>query len=358
MSINKIMLVGEAYGEQEEREGRPFVGPSGKLLNQLLSQVGISRAECYTTNVFNIRPQPKNDVEYLCGPKADAIPGYPALKSGKYIRAQYAAELHRLFKEIADERPNVIVALGASAAWALLGTSGIKKIRGAPSLLSGPASAAVGEQIKVLPTYHPAAIMREWSLYSTTVADLEKARRESEFPELRRPSREIWIEPNLDDLARFEADHLFPSDSVSVDIETAGGQITCVGFAPSSDRAIVVPFVDATRLDGNYWRSLDEELRAWEFVRRWCATTLPKDKRREYRDLPYLRGVGQNFLYDMQYLWRVMGIEVVNEDDTMLLHHALYPELEKGLGFLATIYTDELAWKFMRTKHETLKKED
>jgi hypothetical protein len=42
----------------------------------------------------------------------------------------------------------------------------------------------------------------------------------------------------------------------------------------------------------------------------------------------------------------------------MLLHHALQPEMDKGLGFLGTVYTDELPWKFMRTKHETLKKED
>lgn len=344
MSINKIMFVGEAFGEDEEREGKPFVGMSGKLLNQMLAQVGINRGESYVTNVFNLRPQPKNDIENLAGPKGTALPGYPAVKSGKYIRAEYAGELDRLFREIKAERPNLIVALGATAAWALLGTTGIKKVRGAPSLLSGPALAAVGYAVKVLPTYHPAAILREWSLRAITIMDLAKAQREAEYPELRRPSRLIWTQPTLEDLAEYERDYILPNLDLSIDIETAADQITCVGFAPTTSSAIVVPFVDPLQKDGNYWRTIEEELIAWGYVRRWCA--LPKAK------------VGQNFLYDMHRLWKTMGVPVDNTDDTMLLHHALQPELEKGLGFLATIYTDELAWKFMRTKHETLKKED
>lgn len=343
---SRIMLVGEAWGEEERIAGAPFVGPSGKILNSMLRQVGINRDECYVTNVFNLQPQPKNDVENLCGKKETAIQGYPALRQGKYVRAEYEPELERLFREIRNEKPALIVALGASAAWALLGTSGIKKIRGAPSMVAGRAQREIGSEnpIKVLPTYHPAAVMREWSLRPTVIADLEKAKREAEFPELRRPRREIWIEPTLADLAEFEH-YILESDSLSIDIETAGDQITCVGFAPSIDRAIVVPFVDATQRDGNYWRTLEDELKAWDFVRRWCG--LAK------------RVVGQNFLYDIHFLWRRYGIPVPGaEDDTMLLHHALQPEMEKGLGFLATIYTDELAWKFMRAKHETVKKED
>jgi uracil-DNA glycosylase len=358
MSTNKIMLIGEAWGEKEEETGLPFQGPAGSLLNQMLSQAGIDRKECYVTNVFNLRPQPKNDVENLCGPKTEGIPGFPALKQGKYVHAKYAGELDRLFAEIQREQPNVIVALGASAAWALLGTSGIKKIRGAASVLSGRALAAVGRPIKVVPTYHPAAILREWSLRATTIVDLEKARREAEFPEVRRPRREVWIEPNLADLANFERDFILPSGSLSIDIETAGEQITCVGFAPTIDRCIVVPFVDPIQRDGNYWRTLDEEAQAWYYVRKWCAMTVLPKARHNFKDQPYKRGIGQNFQYDMHRLWRGMGIEVANEDDTMLAHHALQPELEKGLGYMATIYTDELAWKFMRAKHETLKKED
>lgn len=348
MPSNGIMLVGEAYGREEAEEGLPFVGSSGKILNGMLSQVGIRRDECYVTNVFNLRPEgtyPANDIKNLCGPKAEGISGLPAVSSGKYIRSEFTGELVRLYKEIVREAPTLIVALGATASWALAGTSGIRKIRGAPGLLSGKALEAVGQPIKVLPTYHPAAVMREWKLRPIVVADLMKAKREAEFPELVRPSREIWIEPTLDDLDTFERDFILGSRDLSIDIETAGDQITCVGFAPSVDRAIVIPFVDPMRSDGNYWRSLSDELRAWAYVRRWCG--LGKDI------------VGQNFLYDTHFLWRRYGIVLPgSEDDTMLMHHAMQPEMEKGLGFLASIYTDELPWKFMRAKHETIKKED
>ena len=360
MSKNKIFILGEAWGKDEEDAGGlPFVGASGKLLNAMLAQVGIDRKDCYVTNVFNLRPEPKNDVLNLCGPKTGGITGYPALKAGKYIQARYAPELDRLFREIAAEEPNLIIALGASAAWATLSTSGIKRVRGAPAALSGPALTAVGKPIKVLPTYHPAAILREWPLRAVTIMDLFKAAREAEYPEIRRPERFVYIEPSIDDLFAFERDFILSASALSIDIETAGDQITCVGFAPSIDRSIVVPFVDPMQKDGNYWRTAEEEVQAWAIVRRWCAMTIPPEKRRtRWKGLPYKPGVGQNFQYDMHRLWRTMGVEVVNEDDTMLLHHSLQPELEKGLGFLATIYTDELPWKFMRAKHETLKKED
>lgn len=329
----------------------PFVGTSGKILNSMLSQVGIRREDCYVTNVLNLQPKgsfPDNDLRNVCGTKAEGTPGYPPLSKSKYLLSAYQPELDRLFTEIKNEAPRLIIALGATAAWALLGSTGIKKIRGAPSLLGETALSSVGSSIKVLPTYHPAAVMREWTLRPTVIADLFKAKREAEFPELRRPRRLIHIYPTIADLFDFERDYILPSPDLSLDIETIRDQITCVGVAPSDDRAMVVPFVDQMQPDGNYWRTKEEELIAWTCIIRWCRL----DK----------RGLGQNHLYDIHRLWRGYGIPVLNaREDTMLLHHALQPEMEKSLGFLATIYTEELPWKFMRnhTKdEETLKKED
>ena len=85
-------------------------------------------------------------------------------------------------------------------------------------------------------------------------------------------------------------------------------------------------------------------MEAWRFVRHVCET------------FPVF---GQNFSYDLQYLYYFMGIRCLNiPDDTMILHHSMYPEMEKSLGFLASIYTNEPSWKFMRTDNATLKKED
>jgi DNA polymerase I-like protein with 3'-5' exonuclease and polymerase domains len=179
--------------------------------------------------------------------------------------------------------------------------------------------------------------------------DLRKAKRESAFPELRRPPRFIHLRPTIEDLETFWQDFIEPSSALSMDIETKGTMITCVGIAPSPSRAIIVPFFDEERSDGNYWRTTREERIAWKFIER-CLNT------------PGKRVFGHNFSYDAQYLWGKMGIPLTQwTDDTMLMHHALQIEMKKSLGFLASIYSDELAWKFM-VKHRIAgregKKED
>jgi len=325
-----IMLVGEVWDEKEEEEGRPFVGTSGWLLDNMLKEAGIARRECYVTNVFNLRPKPSNDIKNLCGPKAGAIPGFPALVAGKYVRKEFAPELDRLYSEIEREQPNVIVALGATAAWALLHSSGIKQIRGSVATTCSYVTERCGRSFKLLPTYHPTAVARQWNLRPIVISDLDKARRESGTPEYNRPSRHIWIKPTLADLRDFEELHLHNATLVSADIETRQDQITCIGFAPTSDTALVIPFFTESGL--SYWKP-DEELVVWEYVRKWLA---------EYPTL------FQNGLYDINFLWSRYGIPVPKAaEDTMLLHHAWQPEMEKGLGFLATLYTDEASWKFM-----------
>ena len=341
-----IMLIGEAYGEQEEKEGRPFVGASGWFLNQALSQAGINRDECYITNVFNLRPRPTNDVINLCGPKAEGIPGLPSLVKGKYAKAEYINELQRLYKEINRENPNLIIALGATATWALCHSSGIRAVRGAFTHTHEDCGKSVNvplaRQFKVLPTYHPAAVLREFSLRTIVHADLDKAARNQHFPEVIRPKREVWIEPDLSDIAEFERRYIINAERLSIDIETKGDQVTCIGFAPNEQVAIVIPFYSFAKPGGNYWPTHREEMLAWRYAKRWCET---------------YPSIFQNGAYDMHRLWRTYGIACRPAHDTMLLHHALQPEMEKGLGFLATIYTEEASWKFM-SRVDTLKKED
>jgi uracil-DNA glycosylase len=94
-----IAIVGEAWGEAEERERAPFVGAAGYELTRMLDEAGIRRADCFLTNVFNLRPGPKNDIETLCVPATgDKLMGWPAFRAGKYIRAEYGGELQRLYR--------------------------------------------------------------------------------------------------------------------------------------------------------------------------------------------------------------------------------------------------------------------
>lgn len=342
MSTHHLMVVGEAWGEEEVSAGKPFVGPPGRLLKGLLSQSGLRFDDAYATNVFNLRPE-LNDVKKLCGPKSDAIKWMPQLTSGKYVSAKYEPELLRLYEEIAHVKPNLILALGGTATWALFGKGGIRASRGTTASLGPQAMLRTGLGTKVLPTYHPTAVLREWTLRPIVLSDLAKARREVAFADVRRPRREVWIEPTLQDLVEFERLYIHPRSELSIDVETMGRQITCFGVAPDPEHAIVVPLFTRKPI-ASYWKTIEDEVKALSWIRRICMKPNAK--------------IGQNFLYDLKFLWEAYGIPVANcEHDTMLAHHALQPEMEKGLGFLGSIYTDESSWKFMRAS-ASIKREE
>lgn len=339
---NKIALVGEAWGEHEERERMPFVGPAGWMLNSMLASAGIVRADCFLTNVFNLRPRPTNKIDNLCASRREVRHALPPLSSGKYVRDEFLPELDRLYAELTEVDPNVIVCLGGTASWAILRDSRISKLRGA--VANSPVLAGK----KCLPTFHPSYILQgSYESRHVTTLDLRKALRESAYPEIRRPRRTIYTEPLSRDLDWFYDNHISVAQRLAVDIETRGERITCIGLAPTRSVALVVPFEDMRKPGGNYWGSKDAEVEAWQWVKK--ALDAPCEK------------VFQNGLFDMHRLWRTYGIPVRNPcHDTMLLHHALMPESPKALDYLGSIYTDEAAWKLgIRLKHKgTIKKED
>lgn len=337
--MKKIAIVGDFWGVEEEAILRiPFQGAAGHCLNQMLEEAGIVKAECFCTTVFETKA--KDAQELFCLPKKEDTLGLPPLTSGKYLHPRYAPELERLKKDLDNISPNIIVALGSVAMWAFMGVGAITKSRGTlmPAAYLRPGS-------KVLPTFHPGYVLKDWGSRAIVIMDLMKALRNSDYPEIRRPHRKIYIEPTIADLPEiFRA--CKEAELISVDIETAQERITCIGFAPSSTAAFVIPFWD-NRRGGNYWQSHTDENTAWGVVREILALDNPK--------------LFQNGLYDVHWLWRRYGMKVKNfRHDTMLLHHALQPEFPKGLGFLGSVYTDEPAWKLMKPRGDkkSQKKED
>lgn len=256
-----------------------------------------------------------------------------------YLHPNFYPEIERLHKEIEECNPNLILACGNTALWALTGRQNISSLRGT-TLISSTLSTS---QRKVLPTYHPAAVLREWSLRTIVLADLMKARIQAEFPEVRRPQRSITINPTLSDLREFIGSSLPSASALATDVETRNGQITCIGFAVSSSEALVVPFVRGFK--ESYWETPEAEAQALRLVRAILLHPVPK--------------IFQNGLYDLQYIWRTWRVAPRNcIHDTMLRHHAMFPEMQKGLGFLGSLYTEEPAWKLMRKTKDTEEKRD
>lgn len=332
-----IMIVGEAFGEKEAEVGQPFVGASGHMLNGLLRLGGLRREDCVITNVFNLRPPNNNVEDMMTKDPAEAAPGVPQYAPRTWLHRRYGMCLHELHQLRKDVNPTLIIALGDTALWALTHQRGIARYRGTPLKTHD------GEH-KVLPTYHPAAVLRKFALKPVVMMDIQKAARESTFREVRRPQRFIHLNPTLADIENYYHQYIIPAPFIAVDTETKAGQITEVGLATSADRALVIPFWSRGVRDGNYWPSAAQEIEAWEWVKHFL----------EVKDT-----VGQNFQYDMTYLYKTVRIRSPRFiGDTMLMQHSMEPELEKSLGFLGSIYTDEPAWKFMREGVDTLKKED
>jgi hypothetical protein len=173
-----------------------------------------------------------------------------------------------------------------------------------------------------------------------------KAIREAQFAHIVRPQRTVLINPTQTEVLEWTRKTLLhPPPLMACDIETIWGQIRCIGFASSRSEAMVVPFVDTAHSSGSYWPTMGAELSAWDAVRSLLSASIPK--------------LFQNGLYDLQYILK-MGFKLANiQHDTMLLHHSLFPELLKGLGFLGSIYTSEQSWKLMsRPRTDTEKRDE
>lgn len=309
----------------------------------MLKQAGIDPAECYLTNVFFQRPM-DNKIEHFTDAKdADrGISAMPALMPGRYVNNVFSPELERLYDEIEMVKPNVIGALGNTACWAVLRqTPKINSLRGRVY-----STRIRGFQYKVLPAFHPAYILRNWKDRVITVADLQKLKRESKFPVIEVPHREILISPTFDEAVRF-LERAIHANQITLDVETKVGQITVCGIGLSPTVGAVIPFWDFRKQeDASYW-TLEEEVQIVQLFRKLLGTRS-------------VAKIFQNGMYDMAYFWANWYAPLRNcSEDTMLMAHALWPELKKDLGTLASIHTDEAAWKMMRFRNrDDMKRDD
>lgn len=159
----KVLMLGEQPGDREDREGEPFVGPAGKLLDRALDEAGIDRGEVYVTNA----------VKHFKFTRAER--GKQRIHK-KPSRGEIVACRPWLVAELRAVRPRLVVLLGATAASALMGPSfRVTEHRG--TLVEAPAEFA-GHPEMVLPTVHPSSVLRapdRDSAYAALVADLKAA---------------------------------------------------------------------------------------------------------------------------------------------------------------------------------------
>lgn len=317
----RMMLVGEAPGYEEEQKGLPFQGASGQELNRMLHEAGITRSEVFLTNVCRLRP-PNNDLShFIAKAKKDVTAQHIQLRGRSVLKPVYdGVELLR--KEIAMVQPNIIVALGATPLWALTGVNGITKWRG--SMLY---SSDMGVPTKVIPTLHPAYVLRDWSSRAVTINDLRRAAKFRDGSAYPKPAWNFRIRPSFelvkDILATIRRLLDQGHTRISFDLETRGGHIACAGLSWTLVDAICIPFMCVESRDG-YWNA-DHEA---EIVCLLYAILTH----------PNAQVVGQNILYDAQYTYRHWHFVPRVTQDCMISQHSIFSDLPKSLAFQASMY--------------------
>ena len=312
----QIMIVGEAPGADEEIAGIPFVGSSGTELTRMLHEAGIVRSECFLTNVCKYRP-PENKIEFFFLDAKRTKPN-ELIKEG----------IEELKQEIATVQPKLIITLGNTPLWALTGNNGITKWRG--SMLR------CGDAI-LLPTYHPAHILRQWEFRSIAIHDLKRAARTLESDGWPADNSSILVRPSFSDTMDVlgtliqKANTAAAPITLASDLETRLKYIACHGIAWSDTEAISIPILCVERPTG-YW-TLDQEVAIWQ-------------REKELLTHGSVEIVGQNYLYDAQYFARRRGYVPRLCHDTMFQQHVAYAGLPKGLDFLSSMYCrHHVYWK-------------
>jgi uracil-DNA glycosylase len=323
------MLVGEYPSLEDERVGLPFQGGSGMELNRMLHEVGIMRSECYTTNVLKTRPPEGKVTAWVPMKKKDIGPQHSRL-----LNLMVTQEVHEGYNELLTEinmvQPNIIVAFGNLACWALTGNWSALKWRG--SLLGG------GEFPKVIPTIHPAGVLRQWDMRGIVLNDLRRVKRHMTsrvYDNI--PKWNFTTRPSIEQVTTtiqmlMEKAKTQAELWLEFDLETfiTTKHIRCAGISWSRTEAICIPFTDGHE---NYWGSADEEAYVVYLLYKLLTH-------------PHVRVRGQNLLFDCQYTYRYWHFIPNVAHDTMISQHSCFAALPKSLDFLASMYADYYTyWK-------------
>lgn len=348
-----VVVVGEAWGVEEASAERPFIGQSGQELRRLLAEAGLGSDDVLFTNVVAARPQ-ANEMWRLFEPKATS----KSAKIGGLLPSQLVKdEVTRLYSQICAHPRKLVIAVGSYALWALSSytkasilnesnrrkipeelrtyvPSGIMLYRGSMLYvqhhLELDPQAHNLQATPMLPIIHPAAILRQWSLRAPTSHDLRTRVPMALRGDWRHKEPPLCIAPPtfeqaINTLSIWLHELENGGLELAADIETANQMMTCIGFA-HGPHSIAIPFIRKTP-EGGFasWWTIEEE-----------ATII--DRIRCLLGHPNLYLIGQNFIYDTQYIQRYFAVQPRLSWDTMLAQNVLFPGTPKDLGYLSSLY--------------------
>lgn len=318
---DQILVIGEAPGQHEVLEGRPFVGPSGIELQAALDKLEVPRGTLCIDNVISCRP-PKNDMDGLLRRLSRQNKKRAREKKSRLLTPLECCR-PRLLASIA--KFDKIICLGATAAAAIRGGNpSILKLRGACEEVNGK---------KVAYTLHPAHVLRFPRWRRVFHHDLAKAMRYFNGA-LRWKDPQILIARTPQEVADGWLRLIQRGEPVAYDVETDGidplsARLRCVGFS-NTHIALIVPLLS---ISGQPYFSDEREL--------------VLDLLREILSDPKVPLVGHNAgQFDRLICEARLGVTPKLAADTILLHLLADNEMPHNLGFIGSFYTDFTeAWK-------------
>jgi len=307
--------------------------------DRMLEEAGIQRSTTFVTALIREATHGQNFDNLVARNKAERTPNHVPLHD-RYVLPVVVTGLDRLNADIDLVKPRVVLVLGNGPLFAMLGKIGIKSWRGSILDYTTPK----GHTCHVIPTYPPSYIYGVWKDRNIVLHDLRRALSISRLESPPRPPEYSFeIEPSFATAAKRLSDLLRRvSDGplkLSVDIETRGGHIACVGLAWSKLEAICIPQL----------RACPQEVPGWQDrIQYWREEEEVYLTHQLYKLLthPNCQVIGQNFLYDAQYFHRHFLFIPNFHRDTMIAQHCMFSSMQKGLDFLSSLYTDyHVYWK-------------
>lgn len=335
----KVLFVGQGPGRLEDIRGKPFQGPSGKLLRACVDAAGLDpERDIAFGNVVRCRPPGNRD------PKKDEL----------------AACFQYLSADVEAIDPNIVVLLGNAALEGAHKKLGITKFRGHIFL-------AERLQRKAIATFHPAAILRDSSKLDVLVADIKKAALNCKDKTIPDGMGDYSVCRTLDDVRKL-CDYLKGEKEFTFDLETSSfnyrkGDVLCASFSAVEGTGYVVPVRGQAEQEEYVEQKVTKSGKIKARVKlRWItnangtvrttAIWSPSDEKAVVallQDLlespgpkkyPVLRAA-QNGKFDVHWYRKRLGIEVRNFSfDTMLAYHLVHEEKPHNLEHLRTLLTN------------------
>lgn len=310
---SKLMILGECPTSEDEHNGKLF-SRSGNL-NQVLREAGINRESSWVTSVSKYHVPPNVGKQKI-----------PFAVRAKNAGIDIQQQIFELQEEVNSIKPNCILAIGRSALYALSGKHNIGNYRG---------SIMFGMGRKFVPTYNPEHLSWQssdvefigyWNKFVMTF-DMKRAKVQSQFPELKLPSRTLQIARSSYEVWEF-FERYKEFTNPAIDIEAHGHCLPiCIGISFTPSHGLCVPLWNA----GGICNIPDSDL-----VNCWSILA---------RHLAELEITGQNFNYDRDKMKRLGFIIKKLKSDIMMKSFAINPELLKRLSFNQSIYTEEPFYK-------------